>query len=130
MDSAVREIRATLERTMSLMQRTRAEVLAVASASGSWVDELDRIVAAAETVASAGHRIVDAARENAQRSDTMALSLAAARKDADRAATETAAVAGASTQQETAIEMLNAAATHLSQTAEELAAAVARVRES
>jgi methyl-accepting chemotaxis protein len=129
MDSAVREIRATLERAMTLMQRTRGEVLTAAGASGRWVDELDRIVAAAEGVASAGHRIVDAARENAQRSDTMAHSLAAARQEADRAATETAMVAGASTQQEGAIESLNDAATQLSQTAEELAQAVARVRE-
>src|SRR6185312_2028218 len=69
-------VRAALDRAVTLMQRTREEVLGVAQASNGWVDELDRIVAASETVASAGYRIVDAARENAQRSDIMALALA------------------------------------------------------
>lgn len=128
MDRAVRDIRAALERAVALMQRTRTEVLAVAEASNGWVDELDRIVAASEAVAAAGYRIVDAARENAQRSDIMALALTAAQQDAGYAATETDVVAGASTQQESAIESLNDAATRLSITAHELAAAVAAVR--
>jgi hypothetical protein len=112
------------------MQRTREEVLGVAQASNGWVDELDRIVAASETVASAGYRIVDAARENAQRSDIMALALAGAQQDASHAATETDVVAGSSTQQESAIEALNDAATQLSITAHELAAAVTAVRKA
>jgi len=128
MDRAVRDIRATLDRAVALMQRTRNEVLSVAEASSNWVDELDRIVAASEAVAAAGHRIVDAARENAQRSDIMALALAEAKDDATRAAQETGAVAGASTQQEGAIDLLNQAATELSATAQTLAAAVAAVR--
>jgi hypothetical protein len=128
MERAVREIRVTLERAMTLMQRTRSEVLAVADASRSWVEELDRIVAASEAVASAGHRIVDAARQSAERSSTMAVALSEAQEDAARAATETDVVAGASTQQESAIEALNESATQLSLTAHELAAAVAAVR--
>ncbi|HEX5179281.1 MAG TPA: methyl-accepting chemotaxis protein [Gemmatimonadaceae bacterium] len=130
MDRAVREIRAALDRAVTLMQRTREEVLGVAQASSGWVDELDRIVAASETVASAGYRIVDAARENAQRSDIMALALAGAQQDASHAAMETDVVAGASTQQESAIEALNDAATQLSITAHELAGAVAAVRKA
>ena len=130
MDRAVRDIRAALERAVTLMQRTREEVLGVAQASNGWVDELDRIVAASETVASAGYRIVDAARENAQRSDIMALALAGAQQDASHAATETDVVAGSSTQQESAIEALNDAATQLSITAHELAAAVTAVRKA
>jgi len=130
MDRAVRDIRAALERAVTLMQRTREQVLGVAQASNGWVDELDRIVAASETVASAGYRIVDAARENAQRSDIMALALAGAQQDASHAATETDVVAGASTQQESAIEALNDAATQLSITAHELAAAVVAVRKA
>jgi methyl-accepting chemotaxis protein len=128
MDRAVRDIRATLEKAVALMQRTRSEVLSVADASRSWVDELDRIVAASETVAAAGHRIVDAARENAQRSLIMAQALAESQHDAVRAAMETETVAGASTQQESAIHQLNEAAMHLSATAHELAVAVAVVR--
>lgn len=130
MDRAVRDIRAALERAVTLMQRTREQVLGVAQASNGWVDELDRIVAASETVASAGYRIVDAARENAQRSDIMALALAGAQQDASHAATETDVVAGSSTQQESAIEALNDAATQLSITANELAAAVTAVRKA
>lgn len=128
MDSAVRQIRATLEHATTLMERTRAEVLAVAEASGSWVDELDRIVTAAEAVAAAGERIVTAARESAERSGAMERALAGALRDAEHAATETDVVAGASTQQEGAIEALNDAATQLSLTAHELAEAVAAIR--
>jgi methyl-accepting chemotaxis protein len=128
MDGAVRDIRVTLDRAVKLMQRTRSEVLSVADASGTWVDELDRIVAASEAVAAAGHRIVDAARDNAERSGVMARALAGAKDDANRAASETGVVAGASTQQEGAIDSLNGAATELSITAQALAAAVAAVR--
>jgi methyl-accepting chemotaxis protein len=128
MDRAVRDIRATLERAVALMQRTRGEVLAVADASSSWVQELDRIVAASDGVAAAGHRIVDAARENAHRSDVMAQALAEAQRNATHAAAETGAVAGASTQQESAVEALNDSAMQLSTTAQDLASAVAAVR--
>ena len=130
MDRAVRDIRSTLDKAVRLMQRTRTEVLSVADASRNWVDELDRIVSASEAVAAAGHRIVDAARENAQRSLIMAQALAESQHDAVRAAAETETVAGASTQQESAIHLLNEAATELSATAHELAAAVAVVRRS
>jgi methyl-accepting chemotaxis protein len=129
MDSAVRDIRLTLDRAVALMQRTRTEVLSVADSSAAWVDELDRIVLASEAVASAGHRIVDAAQESAGRSGLMARALADAKEEATRAASETGAVAGASTQQEGAIDSLNGAATELSATAQTLAAAVAAVRE-
>ncbi|HEY7860937.1 MAG TPA: methyl-accepting chemotaxis protein [Gemmatimonadaceae bacterium] len=128
MDGAVRDIRATLDRAVALMQRTRSEVLSVADASGDWVDELDRIVVASESVASAGHRIVDTARESADRSGMMSRTFAEAKDEATRAASETGVVAGASTQQEGAIDSLNGAATELSATAQALAAAVAAVR--
>ena len=128
MDNAVRDIRVTLDRAVALMQRTRSEVLSVADASGDWVDELDRIVLAAESVAAAGHRIVDTARESAGRSGVMARALADAKEEATRAASETGVVAGASTQQVGAIDSLNGAATELSATAHTLAAAVAAVR--
>ena len=130
MDRAVRDIRATLDKAVALMHRTRGEVLSVADASRNWVDELDRIVAASEAVAASGDRIVRAARDSAQRSDEMSLALSAARENAYRAATETESVAGASTQQEGAIDGLNDAATRLTATAQELAAAVAAVRAS
>jgi len=130
MDRAVRDIRATLDKAVALMQRTRGEVLSVADASRNWVDELDRIVAASEAVAAAGDRIVRAARDSAQRSEEMSQSLSAAREDAYRAASETESVAGASVQQEGAIDGLNEAATRLTATAQELAAAVAAVRAS
>jgi methyl-accepting chemotaxis protein len=128
MDNAVRDIRLTLDRAVALMQRTRGEVLSVADASGNWVDELDRIVLASESVAAAGHRIVDAARESANRSGVMARALADAKEEATRAASETGVVAGASTQQEGAIDSLNGAATELSATAQTLAQAVSAVR--
>jgi methyl-accepting chemotaxis protein len=128
MDRAIRDIHATLERAIDLMERTRCDVLEVAEESGNWVDELDRIVAASEAVASAGIRIADASRASAEHSGVMALALAGARHDAEHAAGETAVVAGASTQQEAAIEALNDAATHLSRTAHELAEAVRAVR--
>jgi methyl-accepting chemotaxis protein len=128
MDNAVRDIRATLDRAVALMQRTRGEVLSVADASGSWVDELDRMVLASESVAAAGHRIVDAARQSADRSGVMARALAEAKEEATQAASDTGAVAGASTQQEGAIDSLNGAATELSETAHTLASAVAAVR--
>ncbi|MGH7622161.1 MAG: hypothetical protein ACREMU_07465, partial [Gemmatimonadaceae bacterium] len=108
--------------------RTRSEVLSVADASGDWVDELDRIVSASEAVAAAGHRIVDSARESADRSGVMSRAFAEANTEATRAASETGVVAGASTQQEGAIDSLNGAATELSATAQALAAAVAAVR--
>ena len=128
MDRAVRDIHGTLQRAMELMERTRHEVLAVAQASGAWVDDLDRIVSASEAVAAAGIRIAEASRENAEHSGAMALALAGARNGAEHAASETAVVAGSSTQQEAAIESLNDAATRLSHTAHELAAAVRAVR--
>ena len=128
MDNAVRDIRATLDRAVALMQRTRGEVLSVADASGNWVDELDRMVLASESVAAAGHRIVDAARQSADRSGVMARALADAKDEATQAASDTGAVAGASTQQEGAIDSLNGAATELSETAHALASAVAAVR--
>jgi methyl-accepting chemotaxis protein len=128
MDKAVRDIRVTLDRAVALMQRTRTEVLSVADSSAAWVDELDRIVLASEAVASAGHRIVDAAQESAGRSGMMSRALADAKEEAMRAASETGAVAGASTQQEGAIDSLNGAATELSETAQTLASAVAAVR--
>lgn len=128
MDRAVRDIHATLERAIELMERTRCNVLEVAEESSNWVDELDRIVAASEAVAAAGIRIADASRASAEHSGVMALALTGARDDAEHAAGETAAVAGASTQQEAAIEALNDAATHLSRTAHELADAVRAVR--
>ena len=130
MDRAVRDIRVTLEKAVALMQRTRGEVLSVADASRNWVDELDRIVTASEGVAAAGDRIVRAARESAQRSEEMSKVLSDAKEDANRAAAETDSVAGASTQQEGAIGGLNDAATRLTETAHELAAAVAAVRAS
>ena len=49
-------------------------------------------------------------------------------EEATRAASETGVVAGASTQQEGAIDSLNGAATELSATAQTLASAVAAVR--
>ncbi len=128
MDNAVRDIRQTLDRAVTLMQRTRGEVLSVADASGSWVDELDRMVLASESVAAAGHRIVDAARESAERSGLMARALSDAKNEATQAASDTGVVAGASTQQEGAIDSLNGAATELSVTAHTLASAVAAVR--
>ena len=128
MDNAVRDIRATLDRAVALMQRTRGEVLSVADASGNWVDELDRMVLTSESVAAAGHRIVDAARQSADRSGVMARALADAKDEATQAASDTGAVAGASTQQEGAIDSLNGAATELSETAHALASAVAAVR--
>jgi methyl-accepting chemotaxis protein len=128
MDKAVRDIRLTLDRAVVLMQRTRSEVLSVADSSGGWVDELDRIVLASESVAAAGHRIVDSAQESAGRSGVMARALADAKEEATRAASETGAVAGASAQQEGAIDSLNGAATELSETAQTLASAVAAVR--
>jgi methyl-accepting chemotaxis protein len=130
MDRAVRDIRSTLEKAVTLMQRTRGEVLSVADASRNWVDELDRIVMASEGVAAAGDRIVRAARDSAQRSEEMSHALSAAKDDANRAAHETESVAGASAQQEGAIDGLNDAATRLTATAHELAAAVAAVRAS
>jgi methyl-accepting chemotaxis protein len=130
MDRAVRDIRATLDKAVALMQRTRGEVLSVADASRNWVDELDRIVTASEGVAAAGDRIVRAARDSAQRSDEISHALSNAREDAHRAASETESVAGASAQQEGAIDGLNDAATRLTATAQELAAAVAAVRAS
>jgi len=128
MDRAVRDIRATLDKAVALMQRTRGEVLSVADASRNWVDELDRIVSASEGVAAAGDRIVKAARESAQRSEEMSKVLSEAKEEANRAAAETDSVAGASVQQEGAIDGLNNAATRLTQTANELASAVAAVR--
>ncbi len=128
MDRAVRDIHGTLQRAIELMERTRCDVLQVAEESGKWVDELDRIVTASEAVASAGVRIAEASRSSAEHSGIMALALAGARHDAEHAASETAVVAGASTQQEAAIEALNEAATQLSRTAHDLAAAVTAVR--
>jgi hypothetical protein len=81
-------------------------------------------------VAQAGHRIVDAARTSADRASHLAGSLSAAQQDATRAAMETEGVAGASTDQERAIEALNEAATQLSDMAKELGEAVAAVRKS
>ena len=86
------------------------------------------MVLASESVAAAGHRIVDAARQSADRSGVMARALADAKDEATQAASDTGAVAGASTQQEGAIDSLNGAATELSETAHALASAVAAVR--
>ena len=128
MDNAVRDIRATLDRAVALMQRTRSEVLSVADASGDWVDELDRIVLASESVAAAGHRIVDTARESAGRSGYDVERARGGEGRGDACGIGDGAVAGASTQQEGAIDSLNGAATELSATAQTLASAVAAVR--
>jgi methyl-accepting chemotaxis protein len=128
MERAVREIQSTLTRAVEMMARTRTEVLSVAEASSSWVGDLERIVTAAEAVADAGGQIAVAARENAKRAQAMALTMASARTDAEKAASETDAVAAASVQQVRAIESLDGAATHLSAMADQLAAAAAAVR--
>lgn len=128
MDRAVREIQATLERAVALMDKTRGEVLAVADASTSWVRDLERIVDAAEAVAETGGRIAETARENARRSTATAQVLLAAREDAARAASETDSVAAASEQQVRALESMGDLAGQLSAMAEQLTAAVAAVR--
>ncbi|MDQ3516899.1 MAG: methyl-accepting chemotaxis protein [Gemmatimonadota bacterium] len=129
MERAVRDIRATLDRAVALMGRTRSEVLSVAQASGTWSRDLDKIVDAAEAVAAVGGRIATAAKETANRSAAMADSLVAAREDAERAAMETDSVAAASEEQATSLAALNDAATDLSKMAQDLSAAVAAVRE-
>ncbi|HEX5438849.1 MAG TPA: methyl-accepting chemotaxis protein [Gemmatimonadaceae bacterium] len=128
MERAVRDIRAALDRTVTFMQRTGTEVRTVAQASTSWLGELDRMVVAAEEVAGAGARIMDAAQQSAERSAAMAQALGAAQEDAGRASVETGTVASASTQQESAIESLNEAALQLNGLGRRLAGAVAAVR--
>ncbi|MGI9078091.1 MAG: methyl-accepting chemotaxis protein [Gemmatimonadaceae bacterium] len=129
MERAVRDIRATLDRAVTLMGRTRSEVLSVAQASGSWSRDLDKIVEASEAVAAVGGRIAIAARETANRSAAMANSLVAAREDAERAATETDSVAAANEEQASSLAALNDAATDLSRMAQDLSSAVAAVRD-
>jgi methyl-accepting chemotaxis protein len=129
MDRAVRDIQTTLERAVSLMGKTRREVLSVAEASASWVRDLERIVQAAEEVVAAGEQITGTARENAQRSAATAGLLVGAREDAAHAAAETDAVAAAGVQQVRAIESMGDLAGQLREMAAELTAAVAAVRE-
>ncbi|HEX6964845.1 MAG TPA: methyl-accepting chemotaxis protein [Gemmatimonadaceae bacterium] len=128
MERAVRDIRAALDRAIALMQRTGDEVRSVADSSRTWVHELNRIVVASEDVAAAGNRIMDAARESAHRSAALAVALSSAQDDAMRAAIDTETVASASTEQEGAIQALNASAQQLSETGHRLGEAVAKVR--
>ncbi|MGI8497319.1 MAG: methyl-accepting chemotaxis protein [Gemmatimonadaceae bacterium] len=127
-DRAVRDIRTTLDRAVALMQRTRGEVIAVLDSSRGWVDDLDRIVGAAEGVAAAGQRIVVSAGENAQRSSDLAQALTSAQDVALRAASETEGVADATADHERSVESLSDAAVQLSAMAVQLADAVAAVR--
>jgi methyl-accepting chemotaxis protein len=127
-ERAVRETRVALDRVIALMERTRGEMLGVAQSSSGWLGELDRIVAAAEAVAAAGLRIVETARDSADRSQSMSTSLAEAEQEASRSASDTEAVASAITEQEGAVEALNESATQLSDLAQRLATVVGHLR--
>ncbi len=127
-ERAVTGIDAALDRAVALMDRTRVDVTTVAAASRGWAIELDRIVAAAETLAAAGRRIAERARANADRSSSTAASLATAREDAVTAAGESDAVAGASAEQEQVVHAITQSANELNATAADLAAAVASIR--
>lgn len=125
---SVQAIRDTLERAIGLMQRTRTEVLTVTTMGDAVAARLGAIVAAAEGVAATGAQIALSAQETAERSRSLAASLAGSQADARRAATASDTVAAGSREQFDAIESLNRAAQELAATAEGLATAAAAAR--
>ncbi len=130
LQSSVRSIGATVDRTIELLERTSKRVEKVAGSGAALVSELDQIVSVAEAVARTGERITDTAQASARDSAAMVATLTAAQGDAARAARESDAAAAASLLGSQSIEALSSATMELSAVAEQLGAAAAAARSS
>ena len=125
---AVQDTRRALDRSAQLLEHVRTDLGDMVQTSGTWVQDLDRIAAAAAGTARAGKRVAEVARANADLSGRMLQTLEQARDAASTSSREAEAVAAAAAEQLRAIEDLARGATELSGLADRLSQAVRFVR--
>jgi methyl-accepting chemotaxis protein len=125
---AVQDTRRALDRAAQLIERIRGDLGQVVQSSAAWVQDLDRIGAAALETARAGKHVAELGRQSADLASKITESLGQARNAAQTSSQEAEAVAAAAAEQLRAIQDLAHGATELSALAEQLAQALRFIR--
>ncbi len=125
---AVQDTRRALDRAAQLIERIRGDLGQVVQNSVAWVQDLDRIGAAAVETARAGKHVADLGRQSAELATKITESLGQAHSGAQTSSQEAEAVAAAAAEQLRAIQDLAHGATELSALAEQLAQALRFIR--
>ena len=125
---AVQDTRRALDRAAQLIERIRGDLGQVVQNSAAWVQDLDRIGAAAVETARAGKHVAELGRQSAELANKITESLGQARAGAQTSSQEAEAVAAAAAEQLRAIQDLAHGATELSALAEQLAQALRFIR--
>ena len=127
---SVQDTRRALDRAAQLLERIRGDLGQVVQNSAAWVQDLDRIAAAAAETARAGKQVAEIGRQSAEFATKITETLAQAHKGAQTSTQETEAVAAAAAEQLRAIQDLAHGATQLSSLAEQLSQALRFIRGS
>ncbi|HWC75272.1 MAG TPA: methyl-accepting chemotaxis protein, partial [Gemmatimonadales bacterium] len=125
---SVQDTRRALDRAAQLIDRIRGDLGQVVQNSAAWVQDLDRITAAAAETARAGKQVAEIGRHSAELAAKITESLEQARGGAQASTQETEAVAAAAAEQLRAIQDLARGATQLSALAEQLSQALRFIR--
>ncbi|MFN2572100.1 MAG: methyl-accepting chemotaxis protein [Gemmatimonadales bacterium] len=125
---AVQDTRRALDRAAQLIERIRGDLGQVVQSSAAWVQDLDRIAAAASETARAGKQVAEFGRQSAELATRITDSLGQARTGAQTSSQEAEAVAAAAAEQLRAIQDLAHGATELSTLAEQLSQALRFIR--
>jgi methyl-accepting chemotaxis protein len=125
---SVQDTRRALDRAAQLIERIRGDLGQVVQSSAEWVQDLDRIAAAAAETARAGKRVAEVARQSAGLAARITDTLGQARAAAQTSSQEAEAVAAAAAEQLRAIEDLAHGATELSALAQQLSQALRFIR--
>jgi methyl-accepting chemotaxis protein len=125
---SVQDTRRALDRAAQLIDRIRGDLGQVVQNSGAWVQDLDRIAAAAAETARAGKQVAEVGRQSAELATKITASLEQAGAAAQTSSQEAEAVAAAAAEQLRAIEDLAQGATELSALAEQLSQALRFIR--
>jgi len=127
-NKAVQDTRRALDRAAQLIERIRGDLSQVVESSAAWVQDLDRIAAAAVETARAGNQVAEVGRHSAELATRITESLGQARAGAQTSSQEAEAVAAAASEQLRAIQDLAKGATELSALAEQLSQALRFIR--
>src|SRR5256886_2240954 len=125
---SVQDTRRALDRAAQLIERIRDDLGEVVHNSADWVQDLDRIAAAAAETARAGKQVAEVGRQNAELATKITETLGQARGAAETSSQEAEAVAAAAAEQLRAIEDLAHGATELTALAEQLSQALRFIR--
>ncbi len=125
---SVQDTRRALDRAAQLIERIRDDLGEVVHNSADWVQDLDRIAAAAAETARAGKQVAEVGRQNAELATKITETLAQARGAAETSSQEAEAVAAAAAEQLRAIEDLAHGAAELTALAEQLSQALRFIR--